>query len=312
MSDGSRGREDAVIDGGVRWRRISKGLYLVGIGTFLLLTTQGALPASFWSDALAYWPVLLVAIGIRLLFERGPAPGLVLLGPFLVLGTLMYVAMRGPGRADAGHEWVPLRIERQADVSDWTFEGRLALAEIDVTSRRLRSGVLAEGRATEAGRHSVRVAGDAVAGRVRVTNSWYERTFFALPGRRARCELGVSTALPVAFDLDLAFTTTRLDVATSPVSRVTVDGAFNTLTLRLGEPSSDVSLDLEGAFNQVVIEAPSDTPVRVSSQGFLNFVDGRRGDRRARGRNTDGGPDGAPGYRLRLDGAFNRVVVRSW
>jgi len=300
-------------DEGIRWGRVARGFYLLGFGTFLLLTTQDILPWSFWRDVLVYWPVFLVAFGIRLVFERSPAPTLVLLGPILVLGTMMYVAMRGSGRVDAGEEWVPLRAERPADVSAWTFEGRLAMASLDVTSRRLPRGVLLEGRGTERGIHAVRVAGDAIAGRVRVTNSWSDRAFFTLPGgARARCELGVTTALPVTFDLDLAFTATRLDVAASPVSGVAMDGAFNDLSLRLGEPSSDVRLSFDGSFNRLVIEAPPTIPVRVTSEGFLNSVDTRSEDGRARNRGTEGKPDGGPGYRLRLHGAFNRVVVRSW
>jgi hypothetical protein len=262
---------------------------------------------------LAYWPVFLVAIGIRLVFERSPVPLLVLAGPFLVLGLMMYVAMHGPARTDGGRDWVPLRAARAPGVSAWTLEGRLAMASLDVTSRRLPRGVLVEGRGTEAGRRIVRVAEDVAAGRVRITNSWTDRSFLFLPGgARARCELGMTTALPVALDLDLAFTTTRLDVAASPVSGVAVDGAFNDLSLRLGEPASEVSLSFEGAFNQVVVEVPAATPVRASSEGFQNYVDERSGDRGARGRSPDAGTGGAPGYRLHLQGAFNRVVVRSW
>ena len=304
MSDRGHGGDATGRDRGVRWVRVSRGFYLLGFGTFLLLTTQGVLPVSFWGEALAYWPVLLVAIGIRLLFERSAAPGLVLLGPVLVLGTLMYVAMRHPGRDDAARDWVPLRAESASGVPDFTLEGRLVMAKVDVTSRRLARGVLAEGRATEAGRQSVRVEEDRGAGRVRITNSWHKGVNVAFPGRGARCELGVTAAAPVTIDFDLAFTTTRIDVAAGPVRRARVDGAFNDLTLRLGEPSEDVHLDFKGAFNSVVIEVPPTTPVRVSSDGFLNLVDGRRRDRRP--------PGWSPGYRLGVEGAFNRVVVRSW
>ncbi len=303
--------------GGVRWGRVSRGLYLLGLGTFLLLTTQDVLPWSFWSDAVAYWPVLLVAIGIRLVFERSPAPALVLLGPILVLGTLMYVAMRGPARTDTESEWVPLRAERPAGLSGWTLEGRLALASLDIGSRRLPRGALLQGRVTEAGHHSARVEEEAAAGRVRVTNSWSERMFFVLPGgRRTRCELGLTTALPVALDLDLALTTTRIDVATSPVTRIAFEGALNDLTLRLGEPASEVRLDLDGTFNQLVLEVPAATPVKVRSEGFLNLVGARHGERGTRDGTSAGAPSGTPGstpgYRVRIDGAFNRVVVRSW
>jgi hypothetical protein len=293
-----------VRDEGIRWGRLSRGLYLVGIGTFLLLTTQDVLPWSFWSDAASFWPVLLVAIGVRLLFERSSMPWAVLLGPFLVLGTLMYVARRGPAAPDAGRTWLPLRVERPADLTAWTLEGRLALVRCDLTSQHLERGVLLEGRGTDAGRRSVRLTSEGSHGRVRLTNSWFERTWLALPGEsRPRCDLGVSTALPVALDFELAFTDTRLDVAASPVSRVAFSGAFNDLSLRLGEPATDVSLDLDGSFNRVVLEVPASTPVRVSTEGFLNSVDESRGD---------GAPHGGPGYRLRLEGAFNRLLVRSW
>ena len=292
-------------DDGNRWVRLSRGFYLLGIGTFLLLTTQSLLPAMFWADAAAYWPVLLVAIGIRLVFERSPFPWLVLLGPVLVLGTLMYVALHAGGAETEG-DWTALRLERPADASAWTLEGRLALAGFDVESKRLPRNLLAEGRTTEAGRHSVRVE-TAAGGRVRVTNSVWKNAFIVLPGRRrARCELGVAAGLPVALDLDLAFTATRLNLPATPVSSLAIDGAFNDLGLRLGAPASDVRLDLDGAFNQVEIEVPAGTPVRVTTDGVFNVV-----DRGGAAGGAAGGADGAPGYRLALDGVFNRVLVRT-
>ena len=294
---------------GDRWVRVSRGLYLVGFGTFLLLTSQGMLPRTFWIDAAAYWPVLLVAIGLRLLFERGRAPWLVLLGPLLVLGTMLHVALRPAG---AGHEgdWTAVRLERPADASGWTMEGRLAIASLDVESRRLPRNVLAEGRTTEAGRHSVRVEQTA-GGRVRVTNSEAKHVLIVLPGgRRARCELGVAAALPLTLDLDLAFTATRLDLPATPVSRLAIDGAFNDLSLRLGAPAADVHLDFDGAFNQMEIEVPAGTPVRTESGGFLNLVDQEK-DGDGSDRRSGMGRADAPAYRLNLDGAFNRVVVRA-
>jgi cell wall-active antibiotic response 4TMS protein YvqF len=294
-----------VNDDGNRWVRVSRGCYLLGIGTFLLLTTQNLLPTTFWADAAAYWPVLLVAIGIRLVFERSPFPGLVLLGPVLVLGTLMYVAMR-PGGTGTQGDWTMIRLERPADVSACTLEGRLAFASLNVQSRHLSRNLLAEGRTTEAGRHSVRVE-ETAGGRVQVTNSVWKNAFLVLPGRRrARCELGVPAGLPVVLDLDLAFTATRLDVAATPVSRLSIDGAFNDLGLHLGAPSTDVRFELDGAFNQVEIEVPAGTPVRVTTDGVFNVVD-RGGGAAA----AEAGTGDAPGYRVALDGAFNRVVVRT-
>ena len=78
---------------GIAWRRAARGLTLIGIGVFLLLNTTGLLPWSFWGDLLDYWPVLLVAIGIRMVFDRSAAPWLALLGPVLSLATMTWVAV---------------------------------------------------------------------------------------------------------------------------------------------------------------------------------------------------------------------------
>jgi hypothetical protein len=304
MSDKDRAGDDSGRPRGVRWTRVSKGFYLLGFGTFLLLTTQDILPFSFWGSLLAYWPILLVAIGIRLLFQHGPAPGLVLLSPVLVLGTMMYVAMQEPGSAAATGDWVAVRADGPSAAPDLTLEGELAMARVDVTSRRLARDVLAEGRATESGRQSVRVEEDRQAGRVKLTNSWNDGVSLAFPGKSARCELGVTSAAPVNIDFDMAFTRTRIDATAGPVKRSEVEGAFNDVTLRLPEPSEDVSLYFKGAFNHFVIEVPDTTPVRVSSDGFLNLTNGRSRRKRP--------PSGSPGYRVDVEGAFNRLVVRSW
>lgn len=85
------------------------------------------------------------------------------------------------------------------------------------------------------------------------------------------------------------------------MTRVDEEGAFNDRTLRLGEPRTDTRVNLEGAFNRLELVVPEDTPVRVSTDGFINLVD-RRPDRdRLSG----------PAYRVRSNGAFNRVITRS-
>ncbi len=289
-------------DAGVTWVRVSKGLYLLGLGTFLLLCTQHVLPWSIWRDALAYWPVLLVAAGIRLIFERSAVAWVVLLGPALVLGTLMYVAMRGPAVWEARADWESMRVDRPAGAERWTLEGRLALSRLDVAARPLPRGVLLEGRAAPPGRASLRVDEGGDAGRVSVTNARRMRWLVSPSwGTKQACELRLSPALPVALELELAMTGGTIDLTAAPVSRLSLEGAFNDLALRLGPPREDVRLDFEGAFNDVQLRVPASTPIHVDTEGFVNVVDGRAGATALAG----------PGYRLRLHGAFNRVVVEA-
>lgn len=285
--------------GAINWSRVSRGLYLAGFGCFLLLTTLGFLSWSTWRKALAFWPVLLVALGIRLIFERSRAPWAVVISPLLVLGTLAGVALGGP--SDGPRDWAPLRAERPREAERWTFEGRLALANLDLKAVPLPADVLVEGRATQPGRATLEVIERPTAVRVRLGGRGRERLIVILPGRQQACELALSRDLPLALDLGLAFTEGGLDLAAAEVSRADLRGAFNHVTIRLSPPQSDVRLRFAGAFNQLRLVVPPSTPVLVTKRGFLNSVDGRPGARSLQG----------PGYRLHLAGAFNHLVIGS-
>jgi hypothetical protein len=282
----------------VRWRRVSRGLYWVGAGTFLLLTTLDVLPWSFWIEAATFWPVLIVALGLRLMFERSRAPWAILLSPLVVFSTLSYVAWadRGPWQG----AWAPLRAERPEGVDRWSLEGRMALANLALSSRPLPEDLLVEGRAMTRRQREALV--DEVRGeaRVRLGRTRRRWTFVALPRWKQKWDLGIAETLPMTMRLQVALTDAEMDLASARVTRVDVDGALNDMTLRLGVPESDVRLSWEGAFNALELIVPDEVPVRVSTDGFLNIT-----DRRPR-RSREG-----PGYRLRMHGAFNRVVVRA-
>jgi len=111
----------------------------------------------------------------------------------------------------------------------------------------------------------------------------------------------VADTLPMALRLSTAFAEGEMDLQTIEVTRGDEEGAFNNLTLRLAEPRTDTHVNLEGAFNRLELVVPERTLVRVSTDGFINLVD-RRPDR---------GRLSGPAYRVRSNGAFNRVVIRS-
>ena len=283
----------------IAWSRVPRGIYFVGCGTFLFLNTQGIVPWSFWREALSYWPVCLVALGLRLTFERSRAPGLVILGPLLVLGTLTWVALQSPPAWD--EKWEAVRAERAGEVDRWTFAGQMAMVNIALTSRDLDASLFAEGRVSPAGRRVMRITTRNGAARVRVGRPRGIWKIGLLPGPLHRIDLGLAQDLPLRLDLDLLLTDGRINLAGAPVSRVSLDGAFNDLTLRLGAPESNVRIDLNGVFNHIVLEVPPDTPVTTGTDGFLNAIDGRPG----------AGSRQGPGYHFDVDGAFNHLVVSS-
>ncbi len=284
----------------IAWRRVSRGLVLIGFGVFFFLSTQGLLHRGFWLDALAYWPVILIALGLRLMFDRSKAPWAVLLSPLIIMGTLSYVAWRGGEPLST--DWKTVQAARDPHVEAWSLEARMALADLDLRAGAVAPGMLLQGRTAPSNRGSVRVSDRGASSRVSLRGGrWRSGRVHFLPGRRHVWDVDVADDLPLTLHLDTAFVEGELDLETIEVARVDLDGAFNDLTLRLGAPLTDTRVDLEGAFNHLELVVPEDTPVRVSTDGFINLV-----DRRSNARKLSG-----PAYRVRSDGAFNRVVIRS-
>ncbi len=284
----------------IAWRRVSRGLVFIGFGVFFFLSTQGLLHRGFWLDALAYWPVILIALGLRLMFDRSKAPWAVLLSPLIIMGTLSYVAWRGGEPLST--DWKTVHAARDPHVETWSLEVRMALADLDLRAGSVAPGMLLQGRTAPSNRGSVRVSDRGASSRVSLRGGrWRSGSVHFLPGRRHVWDVDVADDLPLTLHLDTAFVEGELDLETIEVARVDLDGAFNDLTLRLGAPLTDTRVDLEGAFNHLELVVPEDTPVRVSTDGFINLV-----DRRSNARKLSG-----PAYRVRSDGAFNRVVIRS-
>src|SRR5512147_1162609 len=95
------------------WGRAADGIQLAGFAVFLLLNTTGQLSWSFWIDAIALWPVLIMSAGLRMAVDRTRAPWLQLLSPVLVLGALAWVAAAQQPFV-AVRDWKPVSIARPA------------------------------------------------------------------------------------------------------------------------------------------------------------------------------------------------------
>ena len=283
----------------IAWRRAAEGLQLAGIGVFLLLTTQGVLPWSFWAEAVSFWPVLLVGFGLRLIFERSRTPWAVLLSPLVVLGTLGWIA-RGQGTELPEQDWVNRSVARPEGAERYTFVAHdLAGARIDLTSAVVTEGLLAEGRSASrdgSGRLDLRRSGSMPV--VRLDQGRHALLVFG-PRRRQVWDLRLDETLPVGLDFQGAFLGGRLDLTRGRLTEAGIEGVGNAFEARLPRPETDATLRLQGVFNELRLVVPASTPVRVRANGVFNSVD--RGGAAA--------PDGRPGYDVRVEGVMNRVVV---
>jgi hypothetical protein len=262
----------------------------------LLLNTTGHLHWSFWLDAISLWPLLVASLGVHIAFEKSRAPWLVLLGPVLVLGGLVWLASGVRPSLPEG-PWRPEFAMRPEGAQSVKLTASLAAARLRLTAAGdLPADRLVDGRAlrdTGSARLETKTDGSiaqvSLEGRV--------RGIVLLPRSSEYWDLRLPQDLPVALHVKGAGVGVRLDLTAAGFRGARAEGVFIGIDARLPAPRQDTEVAIDGVFNSLTITVPEGTPVRVHGQGLpFNAI--------------DGGLQGAPGragYDVRVKGIFSAV-----
>jgi hypothetical protein len=286
---------------GADWARAAEGIQTAGFAVFLLLNTMGYLPWSFWLDAIALWPLLVMSAGIRIAFDRTRARWLVLAGPAIILGGLAWLASGARPEAPAG-PWQPEGADRPAGVERVELDTKLVGARLRVTTvPDLPPGRLVDGGSI-AGHDTTRLEADADGTLARVHLSAGERHGIVfLPRAKERWDLRLPAELPLRLRIRGAGVGGTLDLTAGAFEGAQTDGVFIGVDARLPAPRQPTEIRMNGVFNSLTLVVPEGIPVRVHGAGLpVNAVD--RGVK---------GVEGRPGYDVRVQGLFSAVDVRT-
>ncbi len=281
------------------WKRAADGIGLAGVAVFLLLNTTGALPWSFWFDALALWPLLIMSAGVKIAFEKTRAPWLVMLGPAIVLGGLAWVATGARPDVEAGPWKAAGPLPRPEGATRVKLDLKLFGSRLKVAARDLEQGALADARSIERQSNaSLEVKREGETAHVRLDAS-ERHGVVILPGRRQRWELGVPSELPLRYGLDGVLVRSSFDLARSRFEGGRLNGVFLITQLTLPAVDAPVKLGLNGVFNVLRVSVPEGTPVRIRGTGLpFNLIKRRVV-----------GDAGRTGYEIQVDGILNAVAV---
>jgi hypothetical protein len=286
---------------GANWPKAAEGIQLAGFAIFLLLNTTGVLPWSFWLDAIALWPLLIMSAGIRIAFEKSRARWLVLLGPAVILGGLAWLASGHRPEGPAG-PWEAENLDRPEGTERVELEAGLAGARLHLaTADDMPQGRLVEGRSHGRG-DNVRFEADAEEGTAKVhLGGGKKHNVVFLPRPREGWDLRLPTRLPLRVHVSGAGVGGDFDLTAAPLQGLVTEGVFIGVDARLPAPRENTEIRMSGVFNSLSLSVPEGTPVRVHGPG-LPFNAVNRGLR---------GTEGHPGYDVSVQGIFSAVEVRA-
>ncbi len=251
--------------------RVNWGVVFILIGCTFLATNLDYVSDWVWWDLLHFWPVLLIAIGIDLVFRKSKLKALSYISTLLIVATFAYVIwLNGGIRGLEDHTWihqgksvaaVDYDGQTSADVAFKLDDGRVYYnsgndALIRVVSRDRSGGIGLES--------------DCNGSQCKVTVTEQERHWLArlardydrYDDRDWRCYLNPRTDYSLTFDLDN--TEIRFFAEDLFVKSMRIDADYSDIRLKFGTRQPLTQIDIRGRTNDVEFFFPQSAGLRLA------------------------------------------------
>jgi len=252
-------------------RSIYRGLVLIGIGVLLLLANFGYVEWGFWWNMARLWPLLLIALGIRLMFRDSVLAAV--LAAALVLGTFGYAAWQTQGM-DGGE-----RSDRQTARFEQAADAALESCRLDVDfgAGELYVGAgtaaLAEGELDYYGiPPEWRYSSEGAQGRLQASQAQNAvEGFFRQPNHSGyHWDIKLSEQPLWDIDADTGACEADFDLTGLPVSRFDLDTGASSVEIRLGDRQPACQVRINAGASNISLAFPAGAGVRVGLDGALN------------------------------------------
>jgi hypothetical protein len=282
------------LDGLYRGDGIAGPIFWIAVGTLFLMGNFGYLAISSWQILLNYWPVLLIAIGIDILFGQRRAIWSQALAVVLALGLLGGIVWLASNQAPVG---TALNSER---ISESLQNATSARAEISINAGEL----LLSGGAED---------GQFVQGTIRIPNSQTVRQDYSIEGSQAvynlhqegvtvgfntnsnlnQWDLKLNSKIPTDLKVNIGAGETQLNLSGMSLSNLEVNGAVGQVTVIL---PSQGGFDgkINGAVGETIIRVPRGLPVTIHTNGGITSIQADTGFQKQDQEIISSGTDGKP------------------
>lgn len=260
--------------GGIVWATV-----LIGAGVVFLLNNMGVLGWGVWFDILRFWPVLLIAAGVSIVFGRRSVVGAAI-SAALILGAISaaiwlypanYTYASSAGEAELIREEItqPLEgasradVEIQSGVCDLRI-GALAVGDllVDGSVSRWEGEQISRSFQVDGGTARFRLC-SASTPEVWLPGDWWDGRSFS-----RSWDLRLNRDVPTSLTVEAGVGRSEIDLSQTLVTRVDLKTGVGDTTLILPE-SGKMEVDVKRGVGRVVIKVPESMAARIVIEGGL-------------------------------------------
>lgn len=245
--------------------RFFAGTLLLLAGVLLFFSSIGAIPLGFWHNLFSLWPLLLIALGLRMIFRKGL---LALLSP-LVLVLMVVWALVMPSGYFGRSEDVSYRQTLDDSVTEARLVVSTGAAELRLRGTGPDSTDLISATERTYGwptDFTYRLYGsEAVVSATRSSRSFFG---FSVNGFRvgsSRIEAALNTSIPWSIELNTGASSVRMDLADIVVHRLDINGGVNSVNVQLGARADRTRVDISGGLASINLTVPREVGVRIDT-----------------------------------------------
>lgn len=254
----------------MRIRTYLKGIIIILLGVILLANNLQILPWGVWHELVRFWPVILIAIGIHLIFKKSSLSFLQLLSPLIIIATIggaIYFS-----QADRVYEITDhvLRFEqplspelKQADIEINFGAGTLRLEE--------SSDYLFEGSFTTPSwlrpRMRYRIVGEK--GILELTEEGERGRFqFSQLGKEHYWNLRLNNEIPLTLKIKTGASNNYLDISSLRVTYLELEAGVSKNEIKFG-PLSSIQAKIRAGVSRIKLFIPRAMGIRIEANTAL-------------------------------------------
>jgi hypothetical protein len=255
--------------------RLRWGLLFITVGVMLLLNNAEALSWDYWWELLAWWPLLLIAIGIEKIFQKTKLNFVSYLSPLILIIAMIYLAVDIGGNGASKSYFTSYRWNTPADS---TVKSMVALIDHGKANLYIdgdRSDLASARFERFSRKPDIKFSKNNGQGKLEIKRGFGKgRGFFVIDGKRGGRDWNFyfSEETPLKLECRGDNSDLNLNLETIPIEELKIDDPEGDIYLKIGELKDRVALEIRGEDAELRLRMPRTAGLRIYGDEYSGYM----------------------------------------